>query len=243
VFVQQFMLSFIVPAYNEELELPPTIAAIARAAAASGNADYELIVVDDGSTDRTARIATEAGAQLVSIDRRQIAAARNAGARVAGGDVLFFVDADTRINAKHIGDALIALQAGYAGGSARVTTDGAVPLWARILTKIFCTIYFANKLGAGAFLFTTRKNFQTVGGFDEQYFAGEEIYFSIALKKLGRFKILREPIVTSGRKLRMYSAAHILSRSFAIIIRGPRAARSRDRLDLWYSGERENRVS
>ncbi|HAF03370.1 MAG TPA: glycosyl transferase family 2, partial [Spartobacteria bacterium] len=52
------------------------------------------------------------------------------------------------------------------------------------------------------FLFTTRKNFDAIGGFDEQLFIGEEIFFSLALRKLGCFKILREAIVTSGRKLR-----------------------------------------
>ena len=235
------MLSFIVPAYNEELELPSTIAAI-RTAAASANQNYELIVVDDASTDATAEIAGKAGAQIVSINRRQIAAARNAGANIARGDILFFVDADTRINAAHIVDALAALRDGAVGGSARVAADGAIPLWGRIFITVFCAIYFANNLGAGAFLFTTRQNFDAVGGFDEQLFIGEEVYFSLAMKKLGRFKILREPILTSGRKLRMYSAGKILSQSFSIIIRGKRAACSREKLDFWYDGKRETRV-
>ena len=235
------MLSFIVPAYNEELELPSTIAAI-RDAAASANQNYELIVVDDASTDATEEIARKAGAQIVSINRRQIAATRNAGASVARGEILFFVDADTRINAAHIVDALAALRDGAAGGSARVAADGAIPLWGRIFITVFCAIYFANNLGAGAFLFTTRQNFDAVGGFDEQLFIGEEVYFSLAMKKLGRFKILREPILTSGRKLRMYSAGKILSQSFSIAIRGKRAACSRERLGVWYDGKRETCV-
>ncbi len=234
------MISFIVPAYNEELELPSTITAV-RDGVQSVNQDHEIIVVDDASSDATAEIAREGGAQVVSIKRRHIAASRNAGARAACGDILFFVDADTRINAKHIIGAIAALDAGYAGGSARIEAHGAVPLWGRIFMRAFCMVYFASNLGAGAFLFTTRKNFDAIGGFDEKLFIGEEIYFSLALKKLGRFKILREPIVTSGRKLRMYSAGQILSRSLAIIIRGTRAAHSRDRLDLWYDGKRETR--
>src|SRR5213082_4323991 len=71
------------------------------------------------------------------------------------------------------------------------------------------------------------KNFDAVGGFDEKLFIGEEIYFSMALRKLGRFKILRDPSVTSGRKLRMYSAREILGNFLSVILRGPRAARSR----------------
>ena len=92
------MMSFIVPAYNEELELPSTIAAIRQSRPESTDQPYEIVVVDDGSTDATAEIAARAGARVVSINRRQIAAARNAGARAANGQVLFFVDADTRIN-------------------------------------------------------------------------------------------------------------------------------------------------
>ena len=236
------MISFIVPAYNEELELASTIASI-RAAASGVTQPYEIIVVDDASTDATAKLAAQAGARVISINRRQIAASRNAGARAAEGDYLFFVDADTRINPKHIYEAVAALKAGYAGGSARVAVDGVIPIWGRISVRAFCTVYFALKLGAGAFLFTTRRNFDIIVGFDEQYFIAEEVYFSLALRKLGRFKVLREPIVTSGRKLRMYSARHVLGRSLSIIIRGPRAARSRAKLDFWYNGRRENRLS
>ena len=232
------VISFIVPAYNEELELPSTIAAI-RNAAMTANQEHEIIVVDDASDDATTEIARNAGAQVVSIQRRQIAAARNAGAGVARGDILFFVDADTRINSKHIVDAIAALDAGYAGGSARIEAHGPVPLWGRVFLRLFCALYFSVNLGAGAFLFTTRKNFDAVEGLDETLFIGEEVYFSLALKKLGRFKILSEPVVTSGRKLRMYSAGQILARSFSIILRGRRGASSRAGLDLWYDGKRE----
>ena len=232
------MISFIVPAHNEELELPATLAAI-HAAAAPVMQPYEIIVVDDASTDSTREIAAHAGARVVRIDRRQIAAARNAGGHAAQGDYLFFVDADTRINRTHITEGIAALNAGYAGGSARVAMDGFIPLWGRMLLRGFSSVYFGLNLGAGAFLFTTRRNFDAAGGFDEQYFAGEEVYFSLALKKLGGFKVLREPIVTSGRKLRMYPAKQFLGHFFGVIIGGPRAVRSRAKLRLWYDGKRE----
>jgi glycosyltransferase involved in cell wall biosynthesis len=235
------MISFIIPAYNEELELSSTIAAI-HAAVSGASLPYEIVVVDDASTDATAKVAAQAGARVISINRRQIAAARNAGARAAQGEKLLFVDADTRINRKHVDEAIAALGGVYAGGSARVIIDGVIPIWGRIFVRAFCTVYFALNLGAGAFLFTTRRNFEAIGGFDEQYFIGEEVYFSLALRKLGRFKVLREPILTSGRKLRMYSGRHVFARSLSIIIRGPSAARSRGKLELWYDGKRESRA-
>lgn len=232
------MISFIVPAYNEEKELSSTLAAI-RAAVSSAFQPFEIIVVDDASTDATPEIAEQAGARVVSIHRRQIAAARNAGARAARGEYLFFVDADTRINQRHIAEAIAALEKGHAGGGARVLMDGFVPLWGRVFFRAFSVLYFGLNLGAGAFLFTTRRNFEAIGGFDEQHFAGEEVYFSLALRKLGRFKLLREPVLTSGRKLRMYSAKEILGTLFIMILGGPRMSRSRARLGLWYEGKRE----
>ncbi len=232
------MISFVIPAYNEELELSATLAAIH--AAASGAAEpYEVIVVDDASTDATPEIAAQASAKVVPINRRQIAAARNAGARAAQGKYLFFVDADTRINASHVTEAIAALEAGYAGGSARVAIDEVVPIWGRVLLRAFCALYFGLNLCAGAFLFTTRRNFDATGGFDEQYFVGEEVYFSLALKNLGRFKVLREPILTSGRKLRMYPARQFLRDFFGVVVAGRRGARSRAKLRLWYDGKRE----
>ena len=232
------MLSFIIPAHNEEFELTRTLGAI-RSAVSDVNQPYEIIVVDDASTDATAEIASEAGATVVPINRRQIAASRNAGARAARGDYLFFVDADTRINRAHVSGGIAALENGYAGGGARVVMDGFVPFWGRLLLRGFASVYFGLNLGAGAFLFTTRHNFDVIGGFDEQYFAGEEVYFSLELKKLGGFKVLREPVVTSARKLRMYPAKDFLRKFFGVIFRGPRGVRSREKLSLWYDGKRE----
>ena len=231
------MLSFIVPAYNEEFELPATLEAIRIAA---NNHPHEIIVADDASTDRTAAVAREAGAKVVSINRRQIAAARNAGAHAASGEILFFVDADTRINQAHVTGAIAALEAGCSGGGSRVDIEGEIPTWSRIGLKIFCALYFGLNFAAGAFLFTSKRNFEAAGGFDESLFIGEEVYFSLALRKLGRFRILKEPVVTSGRKLRMYSVREILAHSFRVLFRGPSVARSRKRLDIWYDGRRES---
>lgn len=233
------LLSFIVPAHNEELELPATLCAIRRAA---GDHPHEIIVVDDSSSDRTVAIAQEHCARVISIERRHIAAARNAGARIALGHVFFFVDADTHIESAHVTDALAALQKGASGGSAWLRFDRAVPFWARMMFQMFSVVYFTSGLGAGAFLFTSRENFSAAGGFDEQLFAGEETYFSMSLKKFGRFRILRTPATTSARKLRMHHPAYVLRRFFGVIFGGPRALRSRKKLDLWYDGKREHKL-
>ena len=235
------MISFIIPAYNEDLELSSTIAAIR--AASYPTEPYEIIVVDDASIDATPEVAARAGAKVISVNRRQIAAARNAGAHAAQGKYLFFVDADTHINRTHIVEAIATLDKGCTGGGARVLINGFVPLWGRILVRMFCALYFRLNLGAGAFLFTTRRNFAAIGGFDEQYFVAEEVWFSLDLRKIGRFKVLAEPVLTSGRKLRMYSARQILWNFFGVILGGLSAAQSRAKLRLWYDGKREKRAA
>lgn len=232
------MVSFIVPAYNEEAELPATLRAITAAAEAE-RCSYEIVLVNDASTDRTPVIGESFGARVVTVDRRQIAAARNAGARTARGSIFIFVDADTHIVATHVREVIDALAQGVAGGSARLAIDREVPTWGKISFRIFSAIYFGLNFGAGAFLFTTRANYFASGGFDERYFAGEEVFFTLALKKIGRFKLLRPPVITSGRKLRMYSGWTIWKRVLVLLCSGPRAAMSRKHLDIWYGGERE----
>ena len=235
-------LSFVVPAHNEEYELPATLGAL-RGAADASKQTYELIVVDDASTDATAEIARKFGARVVTINRRQIAAARNAGARVARGEILFFVDADTQIAPDHVILGLRALEEGCSGGSARVLPDRKMPFWANLFLHTFSAVYFTLGLGAGAFIFARREAFEAAGGFDEQFFAGEEVYLSLALRKLGRFKILREPIVSSARKIRMHSPRHVLTQTFLLFLGGQRSLRTRDRLALWYDGKRERPVT
>jgi glycosyltransferase involved in cell wall biosynthesis len=91
------MVSFVIPAFNEELLLGRTLCAPNEAARASGH-PFEVVVVDDGSTDRTATLAREHGARVIAVNHRQIAATRNAGAREATGEMLIFVDADTIVS-------------------------------------------------------------------------------------------------------------------------------------------------
>src|SRR5262245_17924048 len=107
------MVSIIVPAHNEAQGLGGTLDALRRAAATLDR-PWEIVVVDDASTDGTAQIARDAGARVVAVNLRHIAAVRNAGARAATGDVLVFVDADTVVPPETLTAALRALAAGAA---------------------------------------------------------------------------------------------------------------------------------
>ena len=84
------MISLIIPAWNAARTLGETLAS----AVAQSLPPDEIIVVDDGSTDQTAAIATAAGARLISQPRQGPAVALNTGIAASRGDVLAFLDAD-----------------------------------------------------------------------------------------------------------------------------------------------------
>ena len=113
------LISFIVPAYNEEVMVGATVRTL-RASASALGAPYELLVVDDDSTDATADVARDSGAAVLQVKLRQIAAVRNAGARAARGDLLVFVDADTLVPENTLRAMLDAVSGGAIGGGARV---------------------------------------------------------------------------------------------------------------------------
>ncbi|MCG8469692.1 MAG: glycosyltransferase [Gemmatimonadetes bacterium] len=233
------MISFVVPAYNEEPLIEGTLSAI-REAAGALDEPFETIVADDASTDGTVERSRAAGAAIVEVAYRQIAATRNAGAAASGGDRLIFVDADTLVNPPVVVAARDALADGAIGGGARVRFDGAVPLYARAGAAWLNFSFGLARLAAGCFIFCRRDAFDTVGGFDERYYGAEEIWLSRALKRHGRFVMLREGVLTSGRKVRAHSPWEIGRITAGLLLGGPRAARKRSTFDIWYDGRRED---
>jgi glycosyltransferase involved in cell wall biosynthesis len=199
-----------------------------------------VIVVNDASTDETAALARAAGARTLDVQLRKISAVRNSGAREAKGDVFFFLDADTRISEATLRAALRALEDGAVGGGAFVTFAEPVSLSARIGIDLFSFLYM-RLVGwaAGCFIFATRAAFEAAGGFDERLFAAEEIALSIALKRQGRFVLLRESVTTSARKLRLHSPLDVIPFVGRFLVRGFGMLRRRDGLDWWYDGKRE----
>jgi hypothetical protein len=92
-------------------------------------------------------------------------------------------------------------------------------------------------LASGCFLFCSRAAFRAAGGFDERLFGAEEAALSRALRRHGRFVVLRETVTTSGRKLRAHSAREVLGLLARLALSGPKALQQRQGLELWY-GER-----
>ncbi len=230
------MLSFVIPAHNEEVCLPRTLTVLAEAARQVGR-EYEVIVVNDASTDRTREIALPHGARVVDVEHRKISATRNSGGRAAKGDLLFFVDADTQASAEAIQEAIAVMEAGAVGGGCHFSYDAPLPLWGQILLPIGNFLGRRLTLTGGAFLFCRRSEFEATGGFDEGLFAAEDVAFVQALKKRGRFVIPKAEVVTSARKIDRMTFRFAIFQIIQFLFRGPAMYTSREGLGLWYGPE------
>ena len=233
------MISFIVPAHNEEQCLGRTLKAI-RESADVALQPYEIIVVNDASTDSTAEVARQYNARVVDVNHRQIAATRNSGARAAIGDRLFFVDADTTINSRVVSAALRRMDRGAAGGGAIVRFEDYVPMYARLLLWWMNLFMRFLSMTGGAFMFCTRSAFDAVGGFNERLFGAEDAAMCWALKREGRFVVLWDHVLTSGRRARGMGGLQMVGALLRMAF-FPRILTRRSAIGkVWYESNRES---
>ncbi len=199
-------ISLIIPAYNEGRFIGRCLESVEKAKECYGEPSLiETIVVNNCSTDDTERIALDYKAKVVLEEKRQIALIRNKGASIADGHIVGFLDADSLVtsNIFAIIDETMSLGK-YIGGGTDVRLE-------RNSFGIFFT-YCITKIPArwllgimGGLLFTEKKNFEEIGGFDQSLYCAEDSKFALDLKRYGRqkgkeFKVITEAyVITSAR--------------------------------------------
>jgi len=190
-------ISIIIPVYNNTRDLPECLSAVK---ASAKNSDTEIIVVDDASTDETPAVAASMGVRVLRLERNSgPAAARNFGARHAGGEILFFVDADVVLapgaldRAVRVLDTRPELAAVFGSYDARPRAKGLVSQYRNLLHHFVhqqgnpeASTFWA---GCGAI---RREIFLAVGGFDAERFPRpsiEDIELGARLRRAG-YRIL-----------------------------------------------------
>ena len=207
------MISIIIPAFNEERFLPDTLAHLNQAIAdllTTPEHDIETIVVDNASTDRTAAIARDAGARVISESEHNIGRVRNAGAKAAMCNLLVFLDADTLIPSDLLRRVVEVMAEPTCLGGA-VDLDHQPARWVmRLYLRCWRFIGLCCGMAQGGVQFCRRAGFDAVGGYDESIYMGEDVDFFWRLGKFAR---------RSGQHVR--------------IIRDVRAIPSSRRFDQW----------
>jgi len=170
--INPLMFSIVIPAFNEEHFLPMTIAAVNECALPE--IDFEIIVVNNGSTDQTSEVARRYGVLLLEIDRSFVGVARNVGARSARGEVLVFLDADCVPSIDWLSNGLKSFQAEscVTGAFVDVPNDACwiERAWCSQRKGGRCEVSYINSGN----LFISRALFSELGGFNETLSSGED---------------------------------------------------------------------
>jgi len=192
------MLSIIIPTLNEEKYLPLLLNSIKR----QSFTDYEIIVADAGSKDKTVDIARQYGCKVVA--GGLLPKGRNEGAKTASGNIFLFIDSDIvlphpkfienalqKMKEKNLGLAVFPLMP-YGGKKIDKIGLSVWNAWIKLTQKFF---------PHGASIFLVKKDIhEAVGGFDEEISFVEDQPYVASCQKVAKFGIIDDPVLVSVRR-------------------------------------------
>lgn len=238
---QNPLITIIIPARNEEQQLPRCIASI-RASATRLSRPVEIIVVINRCTDRTEELAHAQGCVIAHNDSKNLSQIRNAGARLARGEIVVTIDADSSMSENMLTAIAENLShPGIVGGGVLFITERLS--LGIILTGLCLLPLLANGLLSVGLFYCRKEDFDAIGGFNEKLVSLEDVDFARRLKmhgkKTGRkFKtICRAFIRTSCRKFDQFGDWYFLRHPefFRSLLSGS----NREAADrFWYDIER-----
>jgi len=202
-------ISVIIPVLNEEKNIAVTLQSLARFA------PFQIIVVDGGSTDRTAGICQQFGVKVM-VSARGRAQQMNSGAKAASGDILLFLHADTTLPNSAFDDIRLALgDSRYVGGRFDVELDG--EHW--MLKVIGAMINYRSRLSkvstGDQAIFVRRFVFEQIGGYPDIPLM-EDVAFCRTLRRTGEIACLKSRVTTSARRWEIDGVWRTILRMWAL---------------------------
>ncbi|SMD44991.1 transferase 2, rSAM/selenodomain-associated [Aquiflexum balticum DSM 16537] len=188
-------LSIIIPVLNESKNLQELLPFFLNHKMKN---DFEVIVVDGGSSDDSVETAFKFGTRVVTSKVSSRACQMNLGARNTTGNILYFVHADVRLLNTFFEDIMEVVEKGVPSGCFAYSFDSDNSL---LQVNSWFTQFNGILSGGGdQTLFVKRDVFETLGGFDENYCIMEDFEFVRRLKKTYTFHVIPKKITVSARK-------------------------------------------
>jgi len=214
--VDPIHVSIIVPVYNNVKELPECVSGLV----ASSGADTEIIVVDDGSRDGSPFVAAQMGIKVAQLPKNSgPATARNYGARLARGSILFFVDADVVLAPDAVARVRRAFKERTDIGAVFGSYDAdpkAKGLVSRYRNLLHHFVHQKGKEAASTFWggcgAVRRSVYEEVGGFDETFrptCSIEDIELGYRIRRAGHGILLDKRL--QGKHLKRWTLRSMIS--------------------------------
>jgi glycosyltransferase involved in cell wall biosynthesis len=204
---ESVFISVIIPAFNEQESLPPTLAALDQ----QDYPHFETVVVANGCTDRTAEVVEGKCDQFHELKERGLGPARNLGAEKARGNLLLFLDADTLLERNALSTIALKFKPHHSAGTLRgVPDNGRAP---------YKLIYFFKNLvhkshahhGSSGVILCWKDQFKAAGGFDNELYLRENSDLMKKLRRFGSYKYIgATPAITSMRRYERTGTAEMV---------------------------------
>lgn len=202
--------SIIIPAYNEEKLIGRCLDSI-EAASAPYKDQVEVVVVLNRCTDRTEEIARSYNCVIIKEDRKNMSIIRNAGAKVAKGEIIATIDADNWMTDNMMTEIESMLMTGkYIGGGVLWKTDKRFSL-ATFLTILYLVpLLIKFRCSSAGIFWCYKRDFEAINGFNEDQRMLEDAEFAFRLRKWGKEcgkkygTITKAKMVVSSRKEDMF---------------------------------------
>lgn len=186
-------ISIIIPTLNEEATIRELAESLEQL-----HGEYEVIIADGGSDDATVSLLRQCGLRVIETARgrgRQM----NAGAKLATGEALLFLHADTRLPQNALAMMETLLQDSHVcGGNFSLIFDGKTRE-ARLLTRLYPLLRLGGMCYGDSALFIRRNVFEQLGGYRE-YPIFEDCDLYRRMRRVGRFVRLPSAAITSSRR-------------------------------------------
>jgi glycosyltransferase involved in cell wall biosynthesis len=192
-------LSITVPAYNEQDLIASCLDSLLNQTI--DREKYEIVVIDNNSTDLTARIAQAKGVRVEREARKGYVHAIRKGIEVSQADIIAFTDADCRVPT----DWAAKILKNFSDSTETIAVGGKLTFYDLnpILDFIIRLILYYNRALPGNNMAVRREGFSRIGGIDPQVNLGLDFWITMKLRKVGKIYVDRKLLVqTSGRRFR-----------------------------------------